>query len=479
MSSKTSLATAGVDIAYIVSHGFAARMVMQTNLLGKLVETGKTVALIAPDAEDENLRTYCRTTGVSLYEFKPTANRWNDQYAFARKYFLEDIKANPALWEKHIYATRYNKAKNPWRLVRPWFLYAGYRMTQAFPAIRKWYQRKEDQLLESNEATRLIELIAPKALVATYPVNFLEGMLLKAAKAQGCKTVIHLLSWDNISCKGHFPQLADEYIAWGPIMAAELKEYYGVSDEKIHQCGVPHFDVHLLNRANPQPGVFLEKLGLKADRPYLFFGMSSPRFAPSEIDSVEWLGKQVTNNVFGKDMQLIVRPHPQNVQGNMADTSWLPRLEALNSDRIGVDFPDLSISKMAWSMQEKDMLRMSRLLAGCTVSLNSGSTLSIDALMCGKPVILTSFDAGEELTYWRSARRLIDYTHLRKLVDCQGVSVVKNYKDLIDSLLKYLNDPNYLINERNYTASQECKNASDGFATERCVEIVKSLVETL
>lgn len=457
-----------VDIAYIVSHGFAARMVMQTDLLGKLVRAGKKVALIAPDAEDDNLKKYCKAAGVDLHAFRPASNRWNDQYAFARKYFLENIKANPALWEKHIYATKYNKSKNPWRQVRPRFLYLGYQLTQAFPSIRKWYQRKESQQLESEKAIRFIEAISPNTVVSTYPVNFSEGMLLKAAKAQGCKTVIHLLSWDNISCKGHFPQLADEYIAWGPIMAAELKEYYGVSDEKIHQCGVPHFDVHLLNRANPQPGVFLEKLGLKADRPYLFFGMSSPRFAPYEIDIVEWLGKQVTNNVFGKDMQLIVRPHPQNVQGNMADTSWLPRLEALNSDRIGVDFPDLSISKMAWSMQEKDMLRMSRLLAGCTVSLNSGSTLSIDALMCGKPVILTSFDAGEELTYWRSARRLIDYTHLRKLVGCGGVSLVQSFDELTAVVKEYLANPDYLLAARNYTLKQEC-DLQDTLATERVV----------
>jgi hypothetical protein len=45
-----------IDIAYIVSHGFAARMVTQTNLLGLLVKEGKKVALICPDKNDENLK---------------------------------------------------------------------------------------------------------------------------------------------------------------------------------------------------------------------------------------------------------------------------------------------------------------------------------------------------------------------------------------------------------------------------------------
>ena len=47
-----------IDIAYIVSHGFAARMVTQTDLLGLLVKEGKKVALICPDKNDENLKTY-------------------------------------------------------------------------------------------------------------------------------------------------------------------------------------------------------------------------------------------------------------------------------------------------------------------------------------------------------------------------------------------------------------------------------------
>ena len=59
-----------VDIAYIISHGFAARMVMQTNLLGRLVERGLKVALIAPDQDDENLKKYCSDNKIELHEFK-------------------------------------------------------------------------------------------------------------------------------------------------------------------------------------------------------------------------------------------------------------------------------------------------------------------------------------------------------------------------------------------------------------------------
>jgi glycosyltransferase involved in cell wall biosynthesis len=465
------------DIAYIVVHGFSARMIMQTDLLGSLIKEGKKIALIAPDKRDENLKSYCNKAGVELFEFNPDSSFWNDHYHNARKYFLEDIKANPALWEKHLHETKFNTAKNPWRHIRPRLLMLCYYLCKMMPGLRTWYKKREEKYLESIEAQSLLDLINPELIVSTYPVNFSEAMLLKAAKLKGVKTVIHLLSWDNISCKGHFPQLADEYIAWGPIMQKELKDYYNIPDEKIHVYGVPHFDLHLESRGKPQPDIHLEKLGLEANKPYLFFGMSSPRFAPKEIDIVEWLALEIGKDTFGKGMQLVVRPHPQNVQGSMADSSWLPRLKAIQNERVVIDYPKLVKSKMPWSMQEYDMIRLSHLLAGCSVSLNSGSTLSIDALMCGVPVIITSFDGDNQLPYWQSSKRLIDYNHLNKFTSLGGASVVYSFHDMTTILKNYIQNPDYNIKNRQLTIEQECANFAYP-ATEKIGLVFLSLLET-
>ncbi|WP_235299280.1 glycosyltransferase family protein [Portibacter marinus] len=461
-----------IDVAYMVSHGFAARMVTQTNLLGRLVEKGLGVALIAPDSDDINLKTYCEKYGIHLYEFRPKSNFWSDHYMKARAYFLEDINKNPALYEKYIYDIR-SKHKSIYRWLRPRLLKITHDLKKNFPGIKKWYSAKESTMLESEMAYDLLKEINPQTVISTYPVNFSESMLLNAARKQSIQTVIHLLSWDNITCKGRFPHLADKYIAWGPIMKEELMEFYSVSEDDIYECGVPHFDIHLDSRLNPHPAPYLEELGLDRNKPYLFFGMSSPRFAPHEIDIVEWLAQNVEADQFGTEMQLIVRPHPQNVQGSMADESWLPRLKSLVSSRVGVDFPDLNKSDLPWSMRENDMDRMSNLLAGCSVSLNSGSTLSIDALMCGVPVVLTSFDGDKQLEYWKSARRLIDYTHLRKLVELGGVSVVENFEEMTLVLHRYLEDSSYNQSKRKETIRAECTFPN---STTNCVEVIQSFI---
>jgi len=460
-----------IDIAYIVSHGFAARMVTQTDLLGKLAKAGKRIALICPDKNDPNLSAYCKVHGIQLVEFNVRGGFGDENYMFKRKYLLENIEANPALLDKHIHAIRYNTSRHPIRRIRPYYYWFLHKLIPYLPFIRKNFKRNETRNLESEEARNLIDTLQPARLISTYPVNYNEAVLLHYGnKHPKVETWIHLLSWDNITCKGHFPEVAEQYIAWGAIMKGELQEYYHVPEKAIHTCGVPHFDLHYTVKVNPDYKGYLKFLYLNADKPYLFFAMSSPRFAPKEIDIVEWLAAQVKAGEFGADMQLIIRPHPQNVVGNLSDKNWLPRLRALSTaDKVAVDFPILIESKLNWSMDVKDMERMAQLITGALVTLNSGSTMSIDALLQEKPVIITAFDAEFKLDYWRSARRLVDYIHLKKLVQLGGVSVVHSFEALKECIHRYVSDPSWNKVDREETLRQELYK-NDGEATLRVVD---------
>lgn len=201
--------------------------------------------------------------------------------------------------------------------------------------------------------------------------------------------------------------------------------------------------------------------------------MSAPRYCPREIDIVERLGAQAAAGNF----QLLVRPHPQNMVGDMADASWLPRLRALEQlDNVGLFPPKMNTdSRLLYSMAREDLSEFSQLLAGAAVVLNSGSTVSIDAMMCGRPVILTSFDAEEDLPYWNSARRLIDYTHLAKFVAHGGVSVTSNYAELDAAIEAYLQQPDLNLEARQATVAHYCL-AADGKATERAVTFYEALL---
>ncbi|MEO0727327.1 MAG: hypothetical protein AAFZ63_22460 [Bacteroidota bacterium] len=466
------------DICYVVSFGFAARMLLQTQLLQQLAEAGKRVAIIAPDIKDGNLIALAQHSGVELFAAPVENNLWNEDYLYKRKYYLEDIKANPALWEKHMYSLWYSKSKHPWRRIRPLYYLLIHRLIKFFPGIRKRFLRREKRYLSSPRIKTLLQEIQPRLVVSTYPVNILEAQVLYAAREAGISTLLHLLSWDNITSKGRFPVLADQYIAWGEIMQNELKAYYQLSNEQIHLCGVPHFDYYEQYRGGKAHEQELAGMGLNPSAPYLFFAMSAERFTPHEIDIVEQLAEAIRANAFGPELQLVVRPHPQVVQGNMTRQGWKTRLQNLVGDRVAVDWPRLLSSGLRWSLQQEDMHHLAALLAGCSICLNSGSTISIEAQLLNKPVVLTSFDAGYQLPYWKSARRLVDYTHLNKLVELGGISVVKDQKQLHLRIDQYLNDSNWKQAERQAASYQQCYQ-QDGKATARVKATVLQILQNL
>ncbi len=464
------------DICYVVSHGFAARMVMQTNLLKKLVEQGYKVCLISPDAKDAALTEYCANNSINLVEFQPKI-AWSEDYLNARKYFLEDIKGNPALWEKHLRAIHNNPSRHPWKRARPYILYAANRLVRQIPVLRNWFKSAEDRYLLSDETQDFLKKLAPRLVVSTYPVNINEALLLRNAQVLNIKTIIHLLSWDNITCKGIFPATADNYIAWGGIMASEFEQYYSATSENVAQCGVPHFDEHfrMKTEGKDEYKPYLTDFGLNPDRPYLFVAMSAPYFAPNEIDIVEWLAAKVNTNYFGENMQFVVRPHPQNVTGSMADETWLPRLRALKNERVAVDFPNLVKSKLPWSMEQKDMIRFSSLISGATVVINSGSTASIDALMLGRPVILSSFDADFEHIYWKQVARVLEFPHYKKIIALGGIRVARNFQDFEQYIRLYIENPDADLEQREHTRFAQC-GINDGKATERVVSALTQIL---
>ncbi|MBK9107524.1 MAG: hypothetical protein IPM92_03865 [Saprospiraceae bacterium] len=462
-------------IVYLVSHGFAARMLTQTNLIGKLSANGNTLSLICPDSNDPVLKAYCQEWNINLLSFKSNKYIWRTNYSLYRTYFLEDVKSNQALFEKHYYEMHRMKSRFAFLKFVPRFLIIVHVVFCKFPFLKRLYSWLEKLLLKDQQAVELLNKLAPDIVISTYPANIQEGVLLFNASRKKIKTVIHLLSWDNITSKGRFYSMADHYMVWGPIMRKELQQYYSILNENIFECGVPHFDLHHQIKTDLNRDQYILDTGIQKNKPYLLFGMSSPRFVPCEIDIVENLAAKIENDFFGPDLQMLIRPHPQNVQGGMADKSWLPRLQKLESKRVRVFYPLLAESKMPWSMERLDMNKLAAALSGCLVCINSCSTLSIDALMAEKSSIAPMFDGHQTLPYWSSAKRLLKYIHIDKLIQFKGIEVADNYNEMDHLIKMYQTNAEEHYQIAKYAKIQEC-GMDDGMATEKVIACVERLV---
>ena len=400
-------------VCYLVSHGHTARGLTQTDLLGKLVRKGLNVVVISKDANNNLLQQKCKDAGAQFVSFNLKNTIWSFNYLILRVYILEDIKNNPALWEKHLRRIHNNPSRNPWRIIMPYLFYGIYKLCSWFPGLRSAFKRKESSMLKNTEAMDLLKRLEPSAIVSTRPLDVMEATILNAAKHLNIKTIASILSWDNITSKGIFPETSDYYISWGPVMTQEIEAYYHAKPEHIYECGVAHFDVHINTLKNSDPSPYLSLLGLDAAKPYMMFTMSAPYFCPNEIDIIEWMAKQVEENKYGVNMQFIARPHMQNMQGGIADVTWIERLKKIASKRVAVDFPSLSDSELTWSMKQDDMLKLSQLLAGASVCFNSCSTVAIESAILNKPTVMPMFDTVKGYPWWKSVLRTKEFIHMK------------------------------------------------------------------
>lgn len=454
------------DLLYVLSHGFAGRMVMHSELIDELRARGLRVAVMSPSAEAPHFRALAERRGVMPILAPEVGGKLLGNYAIARRYLFEDYERNASLRSKHEWELHHLDG-NPLRLARPVLGKLVNMAALRAPSLRASLLRLEQRALRSTALARMLAALRPKVVVATYPVAWVEALAVSEAQRLGIRTVGHLLSWDNITCKGRFAAVPDKFVSWGPIMTEELASFYGARGADVVEAGVAHFDKHTRPIDRAALASDLAALGLDPAKPYVFVGMSASFFAPKEAEIVAWLARKVRAGAFGPAMQLLVRPHPQNMRGPMADPAIIARLKECAGPRVVVDLPDVLSDRL--DMGDRDMERLAALLHGAAVTLNSGSTLTIDALFHDRPTILTSFDADADLAWHDSARRLPEFPHLAKLLSYGGVRVARSFAELEASIAAYVADPALDRAARRRALEAEC-GPPDGRACQRVAD---------
>jgi hypothetical protein len=92
------------------------------------------------------------------------------------------------------------------------------------------------------------------------------------------------------------------------------------------------------------------------------------------------------------------------------------------------------------------------------------------------PVISIGFDGSTELPYDQSARRGLDFTHIKKMLALGGVRVARSFADLEAHINAYLCAPHLDRDGRACTAAQEC-GPQDGGAAARVAATLGTLCQ--
>src|SRR3990172_2604570 len=376
---------------FLLTHGFAARMIIRSGLTRRLIAQRSRVTVISPNADESYFREECRAEGVDLKQEPKSGGRVAHRFRAYRPYLLDDVMNNPALRANH--ARRCED--RPLVGLGMELVNRTFARSSLFRRLGRAIERKINR---SKKVIELLSQLQPDLLVLPNPFGIEETVYLLHARELGIPVACQMLSWHNITSKGTPLLMPDFFISWGPIMTEEIGDLYRFPRDRIFECGVPHFDVYSQPGLLKPPGAMLQELNLPAEQPYLFYGTVSPYSCPNEIDILAWLAERVNKNAFTRPCSLVIRPHPQMISGFYSGSSaQLERLRALSGPRIAVDFPPVLSDQLAWDLPKVDMHRLASLLAGSAMCLNSNSTLSLDACMLDRPVINIAFDGWEDL----------------------------------------------------------------------------------
>jgi CDP-glycerol glycerophosphotransferase (TagB/SpsB family) len=456
-------------IAFLLTDGFAARMMVRSGIASRLVDHQTRVTVISPNADEAYFRRECEKDGIEVKQEPKSTGRIAHWFRIYRSYLLDNVMVNPTLRSWHI------QRKEKWP-VYSFVMELVNRSLARAAWFRNLSRAVERRLNRSRRIRQFLTELNPDLLVLPNPFGVEETVYLLHARELGIPVVCQMLSWDNITSKGTPLLMPDYFVSWGSVMTEEMVQIYGFPRKKIYECGVPHFDTYYQKTWTVQRNALLRELNLPPDQPYIFYGMVAEIYCPNELEILEWLADKVDKGSFVEACSLIIRPHPLTLSGEYASNSKnLSRLKSLTGARVVIDIPPVQSEKLAWDLPKSDMRRLATLLAGSAICINASSTLCLDACMLDRPVINIGFDGREERPYERSARQSLDFTHMHKVLSFGGIRIARSFGELQEHINSYLSNPDLDREARVHTALREC-GFRDGKAAERVAHALLQLV---
>jgi hypothetical protein len=461
-------AKAAPHIVFLITQGFAARMMLRTGITNRLRQAGAEVTVLSPNADEPYFQEECKAQGINLRQSPGFPLGIANRFRAYRPYFMDDVLNNVArrMLHGHLFKNRPVSG----------FMFKVINRTMAHSeGCRQLFRGFERRVNRSETVEALLRDLKPDLLVAPSPFATQDTVYILHAKEMGIPVVCPILSWDNITTKGTLLEMPDCFISWGPIMTEEMADIYRFPKDRIYECGVPHFDIYnYKDRLIPREKL-LDLFKLPPHLPYIFYGTTVEMYCPNEFQILTWLADQINKDAFANPCSLVIRPHPQMVTGMYSnDGKDLERLKKLVGPRVALDVPRIVSERLAWDLAREDMQHLASLLAGSAMCLNPSSTLCLDACMSDRPVINIGFDGWEELPYERSARQNLDFVHMAKLLAFGGVRIARSFDELRVQINAYLCNPELDHDARIASVANEC-GFHDGRSAERVANVLWQL----
>jgi len=451
--------TRPITPALVVPHGFTARMFLRSTLLPELLQRSRHVGIFAPPSAIPRFRGELPGERFSFFPLHDRERKLDMTASFGRLFFAD--------WK--LTSTREIREQEEWaknRLRR--VLWPAHKLIGRSALLRRaWYEAENRLLPDPFHGLAFRKLNPDVVVTATAGVVVSDIRLIRRARAARVPSVTFTQGWDNLTSKTIVGARPDHLIVWNERMLEEAVELHGFSREQIAVTGPPHFDPYFRRTGWTDRATFLRSLGLDSAKRIVLYATSPQRYFTDSIAVTDLLIAANEAGKLGPDVQLVIRLHPQVIQGQDADD--LGAWERFRG-RVYLDMPR-GATGLAADYTPDGIAHIAQLLDASSVTINVASSISIDAAIFDTPIVNLRFDAEPGRPYLKSVRRQYDTDHYLQVMRTGAVRLADSPEQLIDEVRRYLADPSHERAERAGLVRALCYR-DDGQAGARVAEAI-------
>jgi len=333
--------------------------------------------------------------------------------------------------------------------------------------------------ISDDYGKELFQKYKPDLLFAPSMFSFEDGRLLRQAKKLGIKTITTVKSWDVLTTKAFTRVLADKILVFNEYNKREAIEIGDYKPEQVEVVGFPQFDIYTKKEIFLSRKEFFKKIGANLNKKLILYASSGGWKNPYEHEVLLGLHKAIEDGRIKEPIQVLIRFHPKY----SSPAEYLKGLPHFILDRPGTHLikeTDLSFGEATdrvfnWTFTEKDIINLANSIYHSDVTINTQSTMTLDAAALDKPVILIGYDGFRKLDYWQSILRKYERNHYQYVLKTGGVRLVKSLDELIETINAYLENPNLDSGGRKIVREKLIYKV-DGNSGKRVAEIILNFI---
>ncbi len=419
-------------IMITMRYGLSARSVLRTDLYKNLKKNGCKIIIVCPAANEPYLKKELGdNTTLELYPvFK--LGFWEKIFSATANIML----FSHPLCTRTLAIKRLIDLRNHAYLS---FLMAGLvsflRLDRSY-YLRLWAEKLDWQLFSHPSFEQLIKKYAPDLLVTT-DLFGPDLHFVREARKKNIETICLVKSWDNLTSKTRIRVCPDWIVVWSEQQKQEAMQLHFVPEHKIKVLGALNFD-HL---ANPKfivasKEAFFKKIGVKPDRKLILYAAAN-KMTFSDENNIRLLNKIFESDALKHMCHLHIRKYPK-AQKDFDFVDMLPNCSAEDSGKVVPAWVDRV------DQTKKDLYHAKELLTHTDILIQVGSTIALDAAYLNKPVFCLSIEEEiKKTSYFETARYSRHFTHNFYLEKSGGICIITNVDELVASLNKYLDNPQF------------------------------------